>query len=113
LINVHKKKTELRGGGTLNRLGFLIMSVLHVKKATSRLSAMTIREIAEAEELGYKGNTVFKKIKEMEGRGYIGRGLKEGHADTFYITNEGSKFLAMEKEMAGSGMQEEGNDNEG
>ena len=36
---------------------------------------------------------IFKKIKEFEDAGYIGRGLKEGRADTFFITDTGREFL--------------------
>ena len=50
---------------------------------------MTVREIATAEEFGLKENTIFKKIKDFENSGYIGRGLKEGRADTFFITRKG------------------------
>ena len=33
----------------------------------------------------------------FEKLGYIGRGLKEGRANTFYITQEGCRFLKGEK----------------
>jgi len=60
---------------------------------------MSVREITETEEdFGYKENTIFKKIKEFEKSGYIRRGLKEGRADTFYITAAGREFLEREKE---------------
>ena len=58
---------------------------------------MTVREIATAEEFGLKENTIFKKIKDFENSGYIGRGLKEGRADTFFITSEGCKCLEKER----------------
>lgn len=58
---------------------------------------MTIREITAAEDFGMKENTVFKKIKVFEKSGYIGRGFKEGHADTFFITPEGCEYLEREK----------------
>lgn len=82
----------------MNRLGFLVLSILQKAEATDKLSAMTIREIAETEEdLGLKENTVFKKIRDFEKLGYIGRGLKEGRANTFYITQKGADFLKGEK----------------
>jgi predicted transcriptional regulator len=58
---------------------------------------MSVREIAETEEFGYMPNTIFKKIKEFEESGYIGRGLKEGRADTFFITSAGCEFLERAK----------------
>ena len=81
----------------MNRLGFIILSILRKSDATSRLSSMTVREIATAEEFGLKENTIFKKIKDFENSGYIGRGLKEGRADTFFITPEGCKCLEKER----------------
>ena len=68
-----------------------------MNEATDKISSMSVREVAEMEDFGYKENTIFKKIKEFEQLGYIGRGLKEGHAHTFYITPEGCKFLEREK----------------
>ena len=81
----------------MNRLGFILLSILGQNGATNRFSAMTIREIASAEELGMKENTIFKKIKDFEKSGYIGRGLKEGRADTYYITPEGCECLEKER----------------
>lgn len=77
----------------MNRLGFLILSVLSKNNAVSRLSAMTVREIAEAEEFGYKENTLFKVITEFEAEGFVAVGLKEGRAKTFYITDRGIEIL--------------------
>ena len=82
----------------MNRLGFIILSILRQEGATNKLSSMTVREIASAEEFGMKENTIFKKIKDFEQSGYIGRGLKEGRAATFFITPEGCKCLEREKQ---------------
>lgn len=58
---------------------------------------MSVQEISDTEDFGYKPNTIFKKIKEFEEGGYIGRGLKEGRADTFFITDAGCEFLERAK----------------
>lgn len=58
---------------------------------------MTVREITSAEEFGLKENTIFKKIKNFEQSGYISRGLKEGRANSYYITPEGCKYLEKER----------------
>lgn len=81
----------------MNRLGFLVLSILFQNGATSRLSSMSVQEISDTEDFGYKPNTIFKKIKEFEDGGYIGRGLKEGRADTFFITDAGCEFLERAK----------------
>ncbi len=81
----------------MNRVGFIILSILHKEGAVNKLSSMTLREIAQTEKFDVKENTIFKKLKDFEHSGYIGRGLKEGHADTFYITPEGIGCLEREK----------------
>ena len=58
---------------------------------------MTVKEIAASEDFGLKENTIFKKIKDFEQSGYISRGLKEGRADTFYITQAGCDCLDKER----------------
>lgn len=77
----------------MNRLGFLILSVLSTNEAFDKLSAMTAKEIMDAEDFGYKDNTVFKKIMDFESMGYVAAGYKEGKAKTFYITESGIQAL--------------------
>ena len=60
----------------MNRLSFVILSILHQNSAVSNVTAMTLKEIMESEDYGYKLNTVFKKIKEFELSGYVCKGLK-------------------------------------
>ena len=81
----------------MNRLGFIVLSILKQNNAINKLSSMTLHEIADAENFGMKENTIFKKLKEFEGFGYIERGLKEGHADTFFITPKGCRILEKER----------------
>lgn len=77
----------------MNRLGFMILSILRSNGATNQVQSMTVREIASVEEFDMKENTVFKKLKGFEQSGFIGRGFKEGRADTFFITPEGCEYL--------------------
>lgn len=81
----------------MNRIGFIILSILQKCEATNRLSSMTVREIASTEKLGLKENTIFKKIKDFEQYGYISRGMKDGRADTYFITSEGCVYLEKER----------------
>lgn len=81
----------------MNRLGFIILSILRASGATGRLSGMTLREIALSEDLGMKENTIFKKIRGFEQSGYVCRGLKEGRADTYFITPKGCQCLEEER----------------
>lgn len=81
----------------MNRLGFLILSILKKLEAINRLSSMTIKEIASVEDFEWKESTIFKKIKEFEQSGYVERGLKEGRAATFFITQKGIDYLDGER----------------
>ena len=82
----------------MDRLGFMILSILRKNKVINRISSMTIKEIAYSESFGWKENTIFKKLKKFEKFGYINRGLQEGHAHSYFITPEGCKWLEEERE---------------
>ena len=77
----------------MNRLGFLVLSVLARNEANNKASAMTAIEMSEADALGYKPNTIYKKFSELETKEYVAQGYKEGKAKTFYITKKGQEFL--------------------
>lgn len=91
---------KLKEGVFLDRLGFIILSILKNNGATNRLSSMTVREIAGVEELGWRENTIFKKLKGFRASGLVGCGLKEGRANTYYITPKGCECLEEERSMA-------------
>ena len=81
----------------MNRLGFIILSILQDNEATGRPSGMTIQEIVSAEDFGLKENTVFKKLQEFRQSGYVRHGMKDGRADTYFITPEGCRCLEKER----------------
>lgn len=81
----------------MNRLGFLILSFLEKGEANDRTSAMSVREIADVENIGYKDNTIFKKVCELVAGGYADIGYKDGKQKTFFITEKGRKLLREER----------------
>ena len=81
----------------MDRAGFILLSVLEKSGASGRLSSMTVREIAQEEELGIGGNTIYKKLRAFELSGLVSRGLKEGRAATFFLTGEGRGRLEEER----------------
>lgn len=81
----------------MNRIGFIILSILQDNEATGRPSGMTIQEIVSAEDFGLKENTVFKKLQEFRQSGYVSHGMKDGRADTYFITPEGCRCLEKER----------------
>ena len=46
----------------MNRLGFLVLSILKTNGATTKFSSMSVREMTETEDCGYKENTIFKNV---------------------------------------------------
>ena len=89
--------TRKKGREHLDRLGFMILSILRKNEATNRISSMTIKEIADSEPFGWKENTIFKKLKKFEKSGFINHGLKEGHAHSYFITSKGCEWLEQER----------------
>lgn len=81
----------------MDRSGFILLSVLERSGALGRASSMTVGEIAQEEEFGIGENTIYKKLRAFEQSGLVGRGLKEGRAGTYYITQEGRGRLREER----------------
>jgi len=78
----------------VNRLGFLVLSVLLTNGADNRMAAMSLKEIMQTEDLDVKENTLFKKLRDYEIQEYV---KKDGRANTFYITDAGKEFLEQYK----------------
>lgn len=62
---------EERDGESVNRLGFLVLSVLLANNADNRMAAMSLKEIMQTEDLDVKENTLFKKLRDYENQGYV------------------------------------------
>ena len=82
----------------MNRLGFLVLSVLLTNGADNRMAAMSLKEIMQTEDLDVKENTLFKKLRDYEIQEYVKKGIKDGRANTFYITDAGKEVLEQYKE---------------
>ncbi len=69
----------------MNRLGFLVLSVLLTNGADNRMAAMSLKEIMQTEDLDVKENTLFKKLRDYEIQEYVKaavRGVDDGTAVT-------------------------------
>ena len=51
----------------------------------------------QTEDLDVRENTLFKKLRDYEIQGYVQKGMKDGRANTFYITDAGKDFLEQNK----------------
>lgn len=81
----------------MNRLGFLVLSVLLTNGADNRMASMSLKEIMQTEDLDVRENTLFKKLRDYENQGFVKEGMKDGRANTFYITEAGKDFLEQNK----------------
>ena len=68
---------EERDGESVNRLGFLVLSVLLANNADNRMAAMSLKEIMQTEDLDVRENTLFKKLRDYENQGYVKKGMKD------------------------------------
>ncbi len=80
-----------------NLLGFLILSIINDQDATGKLKGMTIKDIADTEHLDCMDNTIYKQLKQFYDAGYVAVGVKDGRANTYFITETGKEFLRKEK----------------
>ena len=81
----------------MNRLGFLILSILNQNQAYNRIGGMTLKEISDTEDFGYKENTIYKQIRNFKENKLVAVGAKEGKAITYYITEKGREILRKER----------------
>ncbi len=81
----------------MNLLGFLILSIINDQNAIGKLRGMTVKDIADSENLDCMDNTIYEQLKQFIDVGYIAQGVKDGHANTYYITDSGKEFLSKER----------------
>ena len=77
----------------MNRLGFLVLSVLVKYEAFNNAAAMSAYEISDMLQNDYKADSIYRKLAGFEKSGLVKLGLKDGKAKTFYITEEGKRSL--------------------
>lgn len=62
---------------------------------------MTLQELRQAEDVGYKENTIYKTARELEQQSFLAKGIKDSRAVTYYITKQGINFLERIKKEQG------------
>lgn len=78
----------------LNRMEFMILQSLYDFGSQDCFHGMTITEIMDDNDgsLGVR-MTVYKKMKKLVQASYIGKGVLDNHADTFYLLEKGIKLF--------------------
>ena len=83
----------------INRTDYLILMTLYASKCTNFYHSMTITEIIEDNSDDNGNNplgarmTVYRKLQRLVEIGYIKKGIKDDHADTFYIDAPGISLI--------------------
>ena len=75
----------------LNRIQYVILSILRKNKADSPMLSMSCNEIAEIEKYD-KPSTIYKHLRILENLGYVERGAKVERATGYIITAAGLKY---------------------
>lgn len=90
----------MNDGFELNRLEFMILETLYNGGCKDRFHGMTITEILDDNEgaLGAR-MTVWKKIKRLVDAKYLGKGILDNHADTYYVLDKTIKIFEGGKEV--------------
>lgn len=92
------------------RIMYLILNLLYNADAKSKLIALTQREIMEALKAdgnAFSERTIYNRLKDLLNNGYVGIGMKNGNAMTYYILQPGIAFM---KEMEAETKETEDNE---
>lgn len=76
----------------LSRCHYVVMGILRSKCAIDEIHGLTILEIHALEKTS-KPNTIHKKIKELEGLGFVDEGCRVGKAKSYFLTQKGIEKL--------------------
>ena len=75
----------------INRADYLLLSTLYAAGCTDYFNSMTIAEII-ADNTDENGEhplgrrmTIYRKLKKLAAHEYIGKGIRDDHADTYYV----------------------------
>ena len=82
----------------LVRTQYVIMKILRSKKATDRIRAMTVAEIAEVEERN-KPNTLYKHIRILQDKKLVAPGAKVERANSYFLNEAGIQLLNQYDDM--------------
>ena len=83
----------------INRADYLIISTLCAYDCTDYYHSMTISEIMD-DNTDENGNqplgakmTVYRKLQRLVSMGYVKKGIKDDHADTYYVEELGASII--------------------
>ena len=81
------------------RTDYLILSTLQKRKCTDYFHSLTISEIIDLNRnesgkhcLGVR-QTVYRKLQRLLDMKYIAKGVKDNHADSYYLDQRGIRLM--------------------
>ena len=83
----------------INRADYLLLSTLYASECMDYFHSMTIAEIID-DNSDENGNhplgarmTVYRKLQKLVEMGYISKGIKDDHSDTYYLEAKGIRLM--------------------
>lgn len=83
----------------INRADYLLLSTLYASGCMDYYTSMTIAEIIE-DNTDENGNhplgarmTIYRKLQKLVANGYISKGIRDDHADTYYVNEKTIKLM--------------------
>lgn len=73
----------------LNRNQFLILMSLYINEATDKYHGMTLTEIMDNTGNNVGRMYMWRLMKKLKDACYIDKGIKDDHADTYYLLDKG------------------------
>jgi hypothetical protein len=81
-----------------SRLDYLILNLLDANSANTPIKGMTVDEMAEAADRISANITLYKRVKVLMNLNYVAKGVKDGKADTYFITGAGLQIKSKGEE---------------
>lgn len=83
----------------INRADYLLLSTLYASGCMDYYHSMTIAEIV-ADNTDENGNhplgarmTIYRKLQKLVAHGYISKGIRDDHADTYYVNEKTIRLI--------------------
>lgn len=88
---ISKNKEQKGANMELDRLDYVILTLLKNNNYTSYFRSMTIQEIMSVTNTTRP--TTYRRVMRLFQNGYVKKGCKSVQADTFYLSNEGIELI--------------------
>lgn len=76
-----------------NRNDLKVLIYLYQSEIDTVVKARKASTIAKNEDVNLSSPKVRQSLNDFKNLGYVGNGIKEGKAETYYITDKGIKFI--------------------